>query len=364
MGRHRNVLALVLGLGFAAGPTFAGAAVEPPKINKPRPVPIVGPLSTDPLPLAAIDDALEISGEDVKARRVESRLNVDVRLNGRGPYRFVVDSGADTSVIGLKVARDLELPLGTPATLTSMTSRDIVDRVLVKELTVGSNRVPDMELPALREAALGGHGIIGIDALSQQRLMLDFGKHTIRIEDARRPERYLPGAIVVTAKRRRGQLILTHVRAGGVPLDAVIDTGSEVTIGNMALRDKLIGRSRNAPEMVEMYGVTGVPVKLPALTIDEIRLGTLILQNVRVVFADLPPFALFGLSDQPALLLGSDVLESFRRVSLDFRARKVRFQTRDCEVNHFTYRMSALGDDPRDSSVGATSNCWTQRAYD
>jgi hypothetical protein len=50
-----------------------------------------------------------------------------------------------------------------------------------------------------------------------------------------------------------------------------------------------------------------------------------------MAFADLPPFKMFGLSDQPALLLGTDLLESFRRISLDFRARKVRFQLRRCK---------------------------------
>ncbi len=34
--------------------------------------------------------------------------------------------------------------------------------------------------------------------------------------------------------------------------------------------------------------------------------------------------------DEPALLLGTDLLETFRRVSLDFRSRKVRFQLRKC----------------------------------
>jgi len=43
-----------------------------------------------------------------------------------------------------------------------------------------------------------------------------------------------------------------------------------------------------------------------------------------------PPFTVFGLSKEPALLLGTDLLETFRRVSLDFRARKVRFQLRKC----------------------------------
>jgi hypothetical protein len=43
-----------------------------------------------------------------------------------------------------------------------------------------------------------------------------------------------------------------------------------------------------------------------------------------------PPFHVFGLSKEPALLLGTDLLDTFRRVSLDFRARKVRFQLRKC----------------------------------
>ena len=54
------------------------------------------------------------------------------------------------------------------------------------------------------------------------------------------------------------------------------------------------------------------------------------LRNVPMAFADVPPFAAFGLSSEPALLLGTDVMETFRRVSLDFRARKVRFQLKRC----------------------------------
>ena len=57
----------------------------------------------------------------MKAREVDTRLSVDVRVNGRGPYHFVVDSGADTSVVGLRIAHDLQLPLGTPAILNGMT---------------------------------------------------------------------------------------------------------------------------------------------------------------------------------------------------------------------------------------------------
>jgi hypothetical protein len=54
------------------------------------------------------------------------------------------------------------------------------------------------------------------------------------------------------------------------------------------------------------------------------------MNNVPVAFADIPPFEVFGLRDQPALLLGTDMMENFRKVSLDFKARKVRFQLRSC----------------------------------
>jgi hypothetical protein len=64
--------------------------------------------------------------------------------------------------------------------------------------------------------------------------------------------------------------------------------------------------------------------------IDELRLGSVTLRNVPIAFADVPPFTVFGLANEPALLLGTDLLGVFRRVSLDFRARKVRFQLRRC----------------------------------
>jgi hypothetical protein len=85
-------------------------------------------------------------------------------------------------------------------------------------------------------------------------------------------------------------------------------------------------------------GVTGVTAKLQLAVIDELRLGSVILRDVPMAFADLPPFALFGLSGGPALLLGTDLLEKFRRVSLDFQARKVRFQLKKCGTTGIVIR--------------------------
>lgn len=307
------------------------ALAQAPRISKPRPAPNVAP-NVLPLPPAVIDNQLAIGGEDLKARSSNTRLTVQVHVNGRGPYRFLVDSGADTSVVGLRIARDLQLPLGTPAILNSTTARQLVDRVKVAELSLGPTTVRNLQLPALSESDVGGEGLIGIDALVQQRLLMDFEKRLIKVEDARTYWKSEPGEIVITARRHRGQLILTQISASGHVLDAVIDTGSEVTIGNSALRDKLLRKGRHEFWTVPATGVTGVTIPMQMTVIDELRLGPITLYDIPVAFADVPPFKLFGLADEPALLLGTDLLSTFRRVSLDFRSRKVRFQAKRCGV--------------------------------
>ena len=359
MSTPRYALTLASGLMLGglvlaglAGDAVAGAA--PPRISKPRPAPANIPPNVPALPPALIDPSLAVGGDDVKARKVDTRLSVDVSVNGRGPYRFVVDSGADTSAVGLRIAHDLELPLGSPAILNGTTSRDLVDRVKVAQLTLGPSTIRDLQVPALREVDLGGDGLLGIDALTQQRLMMDFEKRLIKIEDARKPMPHNPGDIVITARRQRGQLILTEIQAAGLPLDAVIDTGSEITIGNLALRDKLIRGNRDKFFTVTAIGVTGVPVKLQLAKVAELRLGPVVLYDVPIAFADVPPFKLFGLWREPSLLLGTDILENFRRVSLDFRARKVRFQLRSCKTEGVIISTSPIDSFNRYSRLSST----------
>jgi len=196
----RSALVLALALTFSA---VAGDAIaQAPRISKPKPVPPGTPVTMPPLPPAQIDSTLNIGGDNINARKVETRMSVDVMVNGRGPYRFLVDSGADSSVVGLRLARDLQLPLGTPAILNGMTDRSLVDRVKVDELVLGPSTIRNLQVPALREEDLGGQGMIGIDALVRQRLMMDFEKRLIKVEDARVPIKIEPGEIVIIAHKK------------------------------------------------------------------------------------------------------------------------------------------------------------------
>lgn len=337
-GWRRSTLGACASFLLLAGPA---AAQQPPTVSTPTPAPEPAkPRTLPPLSPAEIDNKLTIGGEDINAKLSATRMTVDTKINGHGPYRFLVDSGADSSVLGMRIARALQLPLGTQAIIHTTTADATVDRVLVDELSFGSSVTQNLELPALDEADIGGDGLLGIDVLVNQRLMMDFEKRLIRVEDARIAAQMVAGEIIVTARRRRGQLILTQVQALDLPVEAVIDTGSEITIGNLALRDKLMRGNKDKFEKIKIIGVTGAELELQFARIGRLQIGSITLEDVPMAFADVPPFALFGMNKQPALLMGTDLLSVFRRVSLDFKARRVRFQLRKCGTSGIFINIS------------------------
>ncbi len=335
LAKARPAFARAIGLALLLSGAASAAAQAGPREQPEAAATAMPALST-----AEIDETLAIGGEEIDARKLRSRMTVEVMVNQTGPHRFVVDSGADTSVVGQRIASALRLPAGRPVMLNSMTSSSVVDRVLVDQLQLGPTVIRDLQLPVLKEINIGAAGMIGLDALIEQRLMLDFEKRIITIDDASSPMPKFDGEIVVIARLSRGQLILTEVTANKLQVDAVIDTGSEITIGNIALREQLMRKRPDEFSTVEMTGVTGVKAYLELARITEMRVGPIVLRNVVIAFADVPPFAVFGLSDEPALLLGTDLMEHFRKVSLDFDARRVRFQLKKCERSTFTIRIA------------------------
>ncbi|MEY2883080.1 MAG: hypothetical protein RL490_804 [Pseudomonadota bacterium] len=281
------------------------------------------------IPPASIDNSLEIIGDPLAAEQQRSRLFIAVGINDSGPYRFLVDSGADRSVVAQSLADRLRLPDGPIVKLQGMAGTAHVRTVVLDRLTIGSSAIAGITAPVLMARDLGAEGLIGIDALADQRLLLDFDKKTITVQDSRINLPAMDGEIIVTARRRKGQLILTQASVASTKISAVIDTGSEITLGNLALMRRYLGRrSVTTLKTTQLISVTGQSLTAYVATLSDVRLGGITLNNVTIAFADAPPFALFGIDKEPSLFLGSDLLKSFRRVALDFRHRKVRFVLR------------------------------------
>lgn len=274
-----------------------------------------------PPPLPVPDEAMLALGSEA------GRMTVPVSINTRGPWPFIIDTGAERTVVSRELAGVLGLAAGPTVRVIAMTGPSVVGSVIVPRLSVSTVARETIEAPALNARDLGAVGMLGIDALQGHAVAIDFDAKRMTLRPARRRSSRMapvPGEIVVSARSLYGQLIVTNAFWHGQRISVVIDTGSPVTIGNTALltaitrRPKLIGP-------LEMTSATGGTLHATAFSIDRLTIGGIDFRGVPVAFSDVPPFARFGLADTPALLLGMDTLRLFRQVNIDFANREIRF---------------------------------------
>ncbi|HEY6917595.1 MAG TPA: retroviral-like aspartic protease family protein [Allosphingosinicella sp.] len=274
------------------------------------------------------DDKVTPEEFDVELGRLAERMTVPVEVAGSGPYHFVVDTGAERTVISRALADQLKLQPGRPVTMHSMGGVDRVDTVRIPHLELNAKSVSDIDAPALNEAYLGAKGMLGVDTLQSQRVTFDFEKKTMSIAPSREARRRTGSGndIIVTARSRFGRLVLVDASLDGQKVWVIVDTGSDATIGNSVLRRKLEKKHRLGQTFpVELISVMGERVAADQAVARELELGGVTMTGMPVAFADVPPFAKLDLEDKPALLLGMDALRTFSRVSVDFAERRVRF---------------------------------------
>jgi predicted aspartyl protease len=314
----RNGPSALIGLGAAL--ILAGTAR-----GQDAPPAAVAPVPTIVEPAPTVADLQQAETLGLTEDRT-SRMTVPVRIDGQGPFDFIVDTGAERTVISSELARALELAPGRTATVHSMSEVSRIETVVIPNLRIGSRSVLGIHAPALAHANLGASGMLGVDSLQTQRVVFDFGRREMTITPSRRrEERWPEGTIVVTGRRLLGRLVLVDASFDGQRIWVVIDTGSQISVGNSALRSALQRRGRlglMAP--VRMMSVTGGLIEAEYTIARRIRIGGADINNLPVAFHDVHPFRQLGLSDRPALLLGMDALQLFERVSVDFANRRVR----------------------------------------
>ncbi|MGN6154423.1 MAG: aspartyl protease family protein [Sphingomicrobium sp.] len=264
--------------------------------------------------------------DDVKIRRDGTdRMTVPVTVGGNGPFRFLVDTGADRTAISSAVAAQLGLDTSVQASLHSVTGISTVQTATVKDLRLSQQDLKIVDAPVLEAANMGADGILGTDSLRSQRVVFDFQKNMMTIVPAEQQVPKEDGSIVVTGKLRNGRLIVTNAVADGNTITVILDTGSEVSIGNEALRRRLgnagLLKSTGA---VGLESVTGEILQGEYTFVKRLEVGEVNLANLAVVFADAHTFGKLGLDNRPALLLGMNALRAFKKVSIDFANKKLR----------------------------------------
>lgn len=252
----------------------------------------------------------------------DERMMVNVAVQGKGPYRFLIDTGSQQTVVSNDLAGTLGLPLGPEVTVLGMAGTSNVSTARVDTIAIGAKSFKDLTVPLLEAEHIGADGIVGTDSLQGQRVTLDFANNSIAIAPAKLSAQNSGYEIVVHARKRLGRLIMADAKVDGIHVDVVIDTGATSAVGNLALQNVM---RKQVAGVVRLSSVTGDDLPAELVIAHSLQIEKLSLTNVAIAFADSPAFRELGLQKRPALFLGMRELRVFKRIAIDFSTRKVLF---------------------------------------
>lgn len=292
------------------------------------------------LPFVApnLDDAAPLDLE--LSPNLFTRLGVRTLINGKGPFVFVIDTGAGRTTLSRSVVEALDLPSRPPLMVHGVTGAEQADGAGVDRLVIDNVAFRDLHCPVFPDDRVAGHGLLGLDVIGSYRLAFDvvrgaasltqpgftIGTNSSAMQTGSRIRR----EGVRSTRSRFGQLIMTEITIDNQPVDAFIDSGAQYSIGNLRLKDAVAARSADlrSTRAVRLHGVTGDPMNAELARVSRVRFGAEGISDVPLLFADLHCFETLELADRPALLVGADLLACFRVVSLDFPNNLVAFRGR------------------------------------
>jgi predicted aspartyl protease len=316
-------LAIALGLlAAAAGPQSPGGAP-----------------TADPPPAAAAPAAAAIPEVKIEApepryvaptkRDRIGRIWAPVLINGQGPFRLVLDTGASHSALIATTAARLGLMPGDarPTQLYGITGTALVPSVHVDSMEVGEILMAPSDLPIVADVFGGAEGVLGREALPDKRILADFQHDRLVIAMSHR-QPAPPGYMTIKLQLTEIGLLAIDTRVGGVAAKAIVDTGAETTIGNVALRNALMRRRPLDAHTAEIVGVTLDVQTGDNLPSPPLQLGPMRLNGLHVTFGDMSLFEHWQLTHEPVLLIGMDVLGLMDVLIIDYRMRELQVRLR------------------------------------
>ena len=114
-----------------------------------------------------------------------SLVAVPVMINNHGPYRFLLDTGANKTVLSAKVADDLGIPKGRIEMLLSAGGNVPVTARTLKTLEVGAARLENVEIAVAKLGlmrTLNVDGMLGGDYLRRFKISIDYDNQVVNIE--------------------------------------------------------------------------------------------------------------------------------------------------------------------------------------
>lgn len=257
------------------------------------------------------------------------RILVPVMVNDRGPFLFVVDTGATRTVLTPQLLAVLGLHNADDGgvTMHGATGSAIVPTAAVARVAAGDVVLENRQLPVAGALATGIDGILGVDALEAKRVTVDFATGKIEIRNARHL-RPLAGAERVSAQASFGGLLVIDAFVDRTRVKAVIDTGSETTLGNAALRSALYvhAQATAANAMIDVLGETLASQRGERQTVATLRVGNVRADHFNIAFGEFYIFKAWNMERQPALVIGMDLIGKLDAFAIDYERREIQFR--------------------------------------
>ena len=245
----------------------------------------------------------------------ERHMVVQLALNETAQVTGIIDTAATFPMIDGQAARAAGVPgLGPEPQMVNVlgvTGPRVYPVVRLNRLVAGNVALSDVDV-ALNERldVPGAKNVVPASAFEGDVIDFDFQRQRVMAYNGR-PDR---SAYLVPSSLRimnEDGLMFVEVRINGKKGRALIDTGSSVTYINSQFASES-GTRANVEKTQTLQGATGGDQSLRIASARMVALGDYRMANVDILVADPPLFDYLGTQDQPAMVLGLDLLSAFR----------------------------------------------------
>ena len=254
-----------------------------------------------------------------------------VQVNGDGPFEFILDTGAGTSLLSSDLAKKLKIKIISTKEGQSAGGKISVSLAKVDSLAVGQAKLDDVDVGIVDLTHIGNtigtkiDGDVGYNFLKHFRITIDYHDCEIRLDEPRRIQRLgrsskaeVPMRLASLAK----PLLLVNVHANGHgPFHFAIDTGTSTT----AIAPELAQQLGLKSSPVGPLTTGGAQVNVTAGTLESFKIGRAGVDDLVVVAADF--FATLSQAVGAKLdgIVGYNFLRNFR-VVMDYPSEKFRLE--------------------------------------
>jgi hypothetical protein len=242
----------------------------------------------------------------VPMQDIGGRPVVELSINGSGPYRFIVDTGASTTVVADDLLAELKLSDAGPVRLETLT----IDVLTIRDVTVARGG-------AMLAGLQGIRGVLSAQTFPGALLTLDFINKRISMRKGELPA---ADGRRVFAYSAEDPLPRVPIRIDGTEYSLHFDTGAPAGMSLPLRYAKTLGLDGQLVERGRARVVTGIYPVYEAPFAGRVELGEFVVPLTVISFSDLRP----GPAEPPGLI-GMKVLQNFV-LTLDAKNRRVRFE--------------------------------------